>query len=158
MQLKSAMLQSEILKNKIEQMKLSYYLKLPDSVPVSIIAREFKEKLNKIEDVIENETEINQIFFVAINQIYKKYIDEMTAELEVNISFRCRQNIYAIFENESIGKNVDNTMPLIEKSVIEISGLLNDSRNKFRQKTVFSELAIHIVNSESVVDLINART
>eukprot|EP01083_Nonionella_stella_P115148 341060_1 len=135
-QLKEAMLRQERLAQK---MKLHYDLHLPDKLPISDIVAEFTDKIKEID--MANDTKMNEICWSAMNRIYVKYIHSELSDLEVNISSRRRRDIERVYENTKKEKTIENIMDPMEKCVIEISRLINDSRSRFVEESEFTELA-----------------
>ena len=83
-----------------------------------------------------------------MNDLYCKYVNEDTADFEVNISARRRRAIKNAYEIQK-DKRLAKILQPMEKSVLEISSLLNDSRGRFREQAVFTELAIQLSKSAS---------
>eukprot|EP01083_Nonionella_stella_P007873 22656_1 len=145
-QVKVAMMRKETLAHKIENdLNLEYGLQLPDTLPVSAIVTEFTDKINEID--MTNDTDVNAICWGAMNRIYVKYIHADLADLEVNISSRRRREIERVYENTKKEKTIESIMGPMERCVIEISILLNDSRSRFGEESVFSELAYEVKRS-----------
>ena len=125
-QLKAAMLEIPALRGQVEnESTLHYNLALPSSLPESMITKQFKEKIEKID--VKDIDKVNEICWDAMNQIYEKYVDEDTADLEVNISHKRRRTTQEAFGLKR-AKTLRSTLRPLEKSVVEISSLLNDSR------------------------------
>eukprot|EP01084_Bolivina_argentea_P197895 339020_1 len=140
--IKNVMLQKKNFKHIIEnKLNLTYTITIPDSAPMSIIARGLSE-------MIHNES-IGNAFITATKTLVDKYID-YTAVLEVNISSRMRNQVLNVFKtlqqtNKSIMCHSDETLigmvlPLLEECVNEVSYLMNDTQMRFRRSSVFAEL------------------
>eukprot|EP01083_Nonionella_stella_P144261 450078_1 len=151
-QVKVAMLRKETLAHKIEHtdLNLEYRLELPDKLPMSAIATEFTDKINAID--MTNDGKVNAICWGAMNRIYVKYIHADLADLAVNISSRRRTDIERVYENTKKEKTVENIMGSMERCVIEISQLLNDSRSRFVDEIEFAELAMQITKTATETD------
>eukprot|EP01084_Bolivina_argentea_P023890 44616_1 len=148
-QLKWRMTSIEILRKKInDEIGLLYDLNFPESLPLSVIAKEFTENMNTID--MDDWNKINEYVWSALNEMYDKYINENTADLEVNISSRKRKAIKNVFENNVVEKTIENILPPMEHCVMEISLLLNDSRGRFCENIEFTELALSLSKSQSV--------
>eukprot|EP01083_Nonionella_stella_P144258 450070_1 len=150
-QVKVAMLSEQTLAHKIEcDLNLEYRLELPDKLPMSAIATEFTDKINAID--MTNDGKVNAICWGAMNRIYVKYIHADLADLAVNISSRRRTDIERVYENTKKEKTVENIMGSMERCVIEISQLLNDSRSRFVDEIEFAELAMQITKTATETD------
>eukprot|EP01083_Nonionella_stella_P166367 556032_1 len=150
-QVKEAMLSKETLAHKIiNVLNLAYRLQLPDTLPVSATATEFVDKINTTD--VSDETQVNETCWEAMDGIYVKYIDAHLADLEVNISSRRRRDITRVYENTKKDKTVENIMGPMEKCVVEISALLNDSRSRFVDEIEFAELAMQITKTATETD------
>eukprot|EP01084_Bolivina_argentea_P029151 54108_1 len=139
-QLKKAMLtQADLYNQIIDELKLKYELNLPDSIPLSLITKNFNDEIEVALKENESNMRINSICFKAMHQIFCKYIF-MSSTLEVNISSSTRMGLHTIFVNNEEDKSVEKILPLIENAVMEISHLMNDSFSRFTKQTVFTEL------------------
>ena len=114
------------------QKDLTYHLDLPDSAPQcrTLHANLSELKLSETisEEEIEEETMMNQeIALDSLKRIYFKYIDPSEAVLQVNISYRTRRQLEAVFKPGSKDEPIpfDRAMALLENAVIEISKVLH---------------------------------
>ena len=141
MQLKCAMLEKSCLKTLIlDELQLQYSLQLPDNVPMSIISKEFIESAANENDIMS----MDNIIVIVLQKLFLKYIDSSRAVLEINISSSTRLKLVNVFRNFAIDDNKHNSiqkiLPLMERAVIEIAQLMNDSHQRFRRTKVFEEL------------------
>ena len=150
-QLKKEIMKIERYKNMIEdELKLDYDLILPLDIPKSIIAKEFEEKVNGVGTGADTDHESDHMVFNGLYEIYGKYIDSLTARMEVNVSSSTRYNLTNLFRdkgNRSDDIGLDKILMGMETAVKEISYLMNDSQSRFRKETIFGEL----IKKESIM-------
>ena len=94
---------------------------LSDQLPLSLIVT----NLEKDGDI-----------FNAFKSLYHKYICPTTAELEINISHRCRNILINYFNSTTSDHGahcIRMTLPAFEQSLLEISGLLRSSFSRFQR-------------------------
>eukprot|EP01084_Bolivina_argentea_P029153 54110_1 len=126
MQLKKAMLDYGSLTSMplMVGLESSDLIKLPDSIPLSLIAKECTKEM-------ETGNDVNDICFNAMDKIFWKYIDESSA-LEVNISSFARLRLQKHFRNNELtDKNIENILPSMEVAVNEVSSLMRYSFGRF---------------------------
>jgi len=148
---KNRMKQNETLNTIITEKDISYNLKLPSAAPQCRTLHANLSELNlsnfsskpKSEEDIALETKTNQdIALQSLKRIYYRYIDPSKAVLQVNISYRTRRQLQAVFHVED-GEEIpfDRAMALLETAIVEISKLMNDSYHRFRETRVFKKLS-----------------
>ena len=99
-------------------------------------------------ELMINEDKINEIFVNAADKMYDKYI-AFNAALCVNISSARKREFRKIFIEKTTPKSIDTIMPILEKSAIELSSLLNDSRIRFGRNREYTEVALEMVKTAS---------
>eukprot|EP00483_Globobulimina_turgida_P011354 UN11376 len=129
-QLKNAMIECDNLQQIIvNELELSYTLKLPKSVPMSLTCKQFTENLNT-----GNEENMNAMILSATKELFLRYIDPSKAMLEVNISSAVRAQLINAFRSFELSNNaLETILPLFENAVMEISFLMNDSHRRFKK-------------------------
>ena len=144
-QLKHELIKVEKYKNMIEdELKLDYDLSLPSDIPQSIISKEFRNAINKCEPETSNghtNTSTDVVVLNGLYGMYKKYIDSSTATMGVNISSYTRNNLTALFKNNSNKEfEINKIFCGMETAVQEISYLMKDSTARFRMQSIFTEI------------------
>ena len=141
-QLKQVLVQKRALRDIINDLNLSYSIELPASTPTSIIAKKLSESIHNEPIKIE--------FIRASKQLFVKYIDPLTASLEVNIDSQLRYGLveaFGILNSNNInkdeytdGKVIEMVLPLLEQCATTVSTLMNDSLQRFKRTARFRRL------------------
>ena len=122
--------------------KLDFQIILPDTLPLSIIAKKFEERIN--------ENNVKEIFIIAVTKLFCKYIDPSQAMLEINISSDIRTNLIEIFKkSDGINEHIDNILCLFKAAVNEICVLMHNSASRFRQEPIFKEVVNQIETGQN---------
>lgn len=134
------------LQKCMDSHQLDWAMELPEAAPHSLICAGFS--MEKPDAVIS-----------SIRKLYEKYIDSSKAMLMVNLSYGTRRSLddmmrcsgTAMSETMQSNNNVvmcESLMPLLERAVVEICGLMRDTFYRFRRTAEFE--AITKIRSMSV--------
>ena len=133
------------LQKSMDSKQLKWTMTLPDTAPHSLICKDFS---------MENPHAV----ISAVRKLHEKYIDSSKAMLMVNLSYQTRRSLDEVLpcsgkvESEMMQSNsnvvwCECTMPLLEKAVVEICGLMRDSFYRFRRTEQFDVLTKMRTNS-----------
>ena len=94
-----------------------------------------------------DEEKLNDIVCEAMQGLYDKYVSAATADLLINISWQNRKCFSDAYRGNLAKKVIDDMVPPMEAAATDISRLLIDSRIRFRNDPVFTELAVEVSNA-----------
>eukprot|EP01083_Nonionella_stella_P082051 226431_1 len=140
-QLKHVMLQNQSLKRTLAELPSKYELELADSIPLSLIAKEFDDGF----DSDNTSLDLNGSVYKAMNKLFCKYITA-SAALEVNISSGVRVRLRNVFQSgrtellQLNNNQIETILQLMEMAVAEVSNLMGDSFLRFKRQNVYREL------------------
>lgn len=117
--------------------QLPFDVALPEKLQMSCIAREYRD-----DGTVQ----------VALWELYHKYIDPSTANLEINVNWLLRSNIQSIFAShrkEDISTKMSteeaaNALVSLGEAAEVVAKLLNDAFLRFKRTEVYRELEDHL--------------
>jgi len=114
---------------------LFFQLDLPRAAPRSLISHKFIAEMDAGSNMYD-------VVLTFTKRLYLKYIDVQAANLRVTLSPELEMHLFSVFKTANSGNTLDihYIMPFLEKAVLEVSSLMDDSYERFRRTDVFRDV------------------